>query len=79
MRRTPGIDQDQLAIEDGRFRGQRAEGRAHAGQALCIVGTVARVEADTSAVLDDLEPEAIPFGLMQPIIALGRANGCRRG
>jgi hypothetical protein len=28
-----------------------------------------------AAVLDDLKPEAVPFGLVQPIVALGRTWG----
>ena len=32
-----------------------------------------------SAILDDLKPESIPFGLVQPIVGLGWANGCGGG
>jgi hypothetical protein len=34
---------------------------------------------DGHAVLDDLEAEAIPFRLVQPIVALGWADGCGGG
>jgi hypothetical protein len=37
------------------------------------------VEPHIAAVLVDLEPEAIPLGLVQPIVAFGWTNGCRGG
>src|SRR5262249_48309358 len=43
------------------------------------VGAVARVEPNGLAVLDDLEAEAVPLGLVQPIFALRRASGRRWG
>jgi hypothetical protein len=55
---------------------QLAEGLNHARQAIRVVGAAARVETDTGAILDSLKPEAIPFWLVQPVIAFGRANGC---
>ena len=76
MSGAAGIDQDQLAVEDGRLRGQLAEGLDHARQAVGVFGAVARIEPNLAAILDDLEAKAIPFGLVQPIVALGRADGC---
>ena len=72
MCRSAQIDQAQLAVDDRSVRGQVREGLAHAGQALGVVGAVARVESNGAAVLSDLEAEAIPLGLAQPIGALGR-------
>lgn len=37
------------------------------------------VEPHIAAVLVDLEPEAIPLGFVQPIVAFGWTNGCRGG
>jgi hypothetical protein len=36
------------------------------------------VHADAGAVLDDLEAKAVPFGFMQPIVALWWSDGCGR-
>ena len=79
MHRASGIDQAKLAIEDRRLRGQLAECLDHARQTVGVFGTVTRIEPDPVAVLDDLKPEAIPFGLVQPIVAFGWANGCGWG
>ena len=38
---------------------------------------MARVEADAGAVLDDLEAKAVKLRFVQPIVAIGWANGCR--
>jgi len=77
--RTPGIDQGELAIENGRFCGQLGEGFTHARQFVCVLGAVPRIEADAGGVLDDLKPETIPFGFVAPIIAVGRVDGSGRG
>jgi hypothetical protein len=79
MSGAPGIDQDQLAIEDCRLRGQLTEGLDHPRQAVGVFGTVARIEPNPAAILDDLKPEAVPFRLVQPIIAFGRSDACGGG
>ena len=61
------------------MRGKLGEGLDHAGQAVGVFGTVARIEPNLAAVLDDLKPKAIPLGLVQPIVALGWADGCGWG
>jgi hypothetical protein len=71
MRGAAGIDQDQLAVEDRRLRGQFAKGLGHARQAVGVFSAVARIESYLAAVLDDLESEAVPFGFVQPIVRLG--------
>jgi hypothetical protein len=40
VRGTPGIDQGELAIENGRFCGQLGEGFTHARQFVCVLGAV---------------------------------------
>jgi hypothetical protein len=79
MRSIARLDQDQLAVEDGRLRGQLAEGFGHARQPVAVFSAVARIESDLAAILDDLEAKAVPFGLVQPIVALGWAYGCAGG
>jgi hypothetical protein len=69
------VDQHQLAVENGRLRGHPAESLDHARQAVGAFRALARIEPHPAAVLDDLKPEAVPFGFMQPILALGWANG----
>ena len=76
---APGVDQDELAVEDRRLRGQLGEGLDHARQTVGVFGTVARIQPHPATVLDDLEAKAIPLGLVQPVIALGRTDGCRGG
>jgi hypothetical protein len=61
------------------LRGQLGEGRDHARQPVGVFGAVARIQPNLVAVLDDLEPKPIPLRLVQPIIALGRSDGCRGG
>jgi hypothetical protein len=36
-----------------------------------VIGTALRVEPHIAAILNDLEAEAVPFGFVQPIFALG--------
>jgi len=48
-------------------------------QTICVFGAVARVEANACAVLDDLKSEAVPFRLVQPVVAFGWTHGGRRG
>ena len=43
MRSTARIDQDELAVEDGRFRGQLGEGLDHAWQPVGVFSAVARI------------------------------------
>ena len=59
--------------------GSVAKALDHARQAIGVFGAVARIEPDPAAVFDDLEAEAVPFGLVQPIVARGWAGGLRRG
>ena len=61
------------------LRGQLTEGLDHPRQTVGVFGTVARIEPGADAVFDDLKPEAVPLGLVQPIVAFGWANGCRGG
>src|SRR5262249_46365153 len=50
----------------------------HSRQSVLVLSAMARVEADPVTVLDDLEAKAVPFRLVDPILAFGRANGRRR-
>ena len=54
------------------------EGLGHAREAVGVYRAETRVEPNVAAILDDLKPETVPFGLVQPIVASGWANGCRR-
>ena len=40
------------------------------------VSATRRTVPNPAAILDDLKPEAIPFGLVQPVVAFWWANGC---
>ena len=41
--------------------------------------TVARIEPNLAAVLDDLKPKAIPLGFVQPVVALAEGERLQRG
>ena len=49
------------------------------GRLVAVCCAALRVEPHIAAVFDDLEAKAVPFGLVQPIVALGRAESCGRG
>jgi hypothetical protein len=72
---TAWVDQAQLTIEDCHLCWQLGEGFHHAWQTVAVFGSAFRIEANAAAVFDDLKSEPIPFRFVQPIIALGRANG----
>jgi hypothetical protein len=76
---TPRIDQAQLAVEKCRVRRQFGEGPERAGELDALFRAALRVEPHINAMFDHLEAKAIPLGAVQPIVALGRADGCRGG
>ena len=70
VRGAAGIDQAQLAVEDRRARREPCEGLDHARKTVGVFSTVARIQPNRAAILDDLEAKPIPFGFVDPIVAL---------
>ena len=60
-------------IEDRRVCGELGKGLGHARQPIGVFSAVAREEAHASAILDVSKSEAIPLGLLNPVVALGFA------
>lgn len=60
-------------IEDRRVCGELGEGLGHARQPVGVCSTVAREEAHASAILGVSKSEAIPLGLLKPVVAPGFA------
>ena len=69
VRPTASTTVAELAVEDRRSRRQAAEGLHHRGQLPGPLRGVLGVEPDVAAVLDDLDAETIPFGLVRPLVA----------
>jgi hypothetical protein len=79
IRLAAGVDETELAVEHGRARRQVGEPLCHAGQAVGVLGAALGEEPHVEAVFHDLEAITVPFGLVEPILAGGRAGSTDRG
>jgi hypothetical protein len=73
------VDQAQLAINNCCLCWELGESLGHGRQAIRVFGTALGVEPNPAAILDGLEPKAVPFGFVQPIIAHGWAGNSGGG
>ena len=78
MRGAARIDQDQFAVENGRLRGELAEGLDQARQPFRVFGAVARIGRSSRPSLMIWKRNPSHLGSRIHIVAFWWADGCRR-